>query len=157
MPVSAAMVGSAGNVYPQPINALVTGLSGAGKSTIANLLDNLSPKTRDLAERRLDQLREQRRALELRQGEIDRLAGEESQVQDSAHQVARFLGGLEFALRHGVPEEKLTALRRCIESVIVDKASGTADLKLRPLPAPFPRTRRPIAGRRNFPRRYLNT
>lgn len=29
VPVSAAMVGNAGNVYPQPINALVTGLSGA--------------------------------------------------------------------------------------------------------------------------------
>jgi hypothetical protein len=35
-----------------------------------------------------------------------------------------------------VGEEKMTALRRCVEKMLVDKAAGTAALHIRPLPAP---------------------
>ncbi len=106
------------------------------ESTIANLLDNLTPATRDLVEQRLTALREQRDQLARRLEEIHRLAAEENAAQEAAHDIARFLSSLEWTLRSGVGEERLTAFRRCIEKVVVDKPGGTAVLHIRPLPAP---------------------
>lgn len=114
-------------------------LEGERKRTdtsIANLLDNLTPATRDLAEVRLEELRRKRDSLERRGEELDRLASEQGRVQDTVRETARFLHGLEFALRHGLPEERLAGLRRCLESVIIDKQEGSAVLRLRPLPVP---------------------
>jgi hypothetical protein len=106
------------------------------EATIANLLDNLTPSTRDLVEDRLTTLREQRDALARRLAEIQRLAAEENAAQEAAHDIAKFLASLEWTLRHGVGEERLTAFRRCVENVVVDKPAGTAVLHIRPLPAP---------------------
>jgi hypothetical protein len=106
------------------------------ESTIANLLDNITPATRDLVGERLGQLRKHRADLELRRVEIERLAGEQTQVQDTVQEISSFIDNLVFVLRHGVGEEKMTALRRCVETVLVDKAAGTAALHIRPLPAP---------------------
>jgi DNA invertase Pin-like site-specific DNA recombinase len=106
------------------------------EATIANLLDNLTPSTRDLVEHRLTTLREQRDALARRLEEIQRLAAEEKAAQEAAHDIAKFLASLDWTLRNGLGEERLTALRRCIERVVVDKPAGSAVLHIRPLPAP---------------------
>ncbi len=104
------------------------------ESTIANLLDNMTPRNRDMVEQRLGDLRQQRAALDARHGELDRVAAEEGKVQETLHEVGRFLSGLEFTLRQGLPQEQLAAMRRCIGSVVVDKARGMAELSLRRLP-----------------------
>jgi hypothetical protein len=40
----------------------------------------------------------------------------------------KFLAGLEFVLREGVPQEKLVALRQCIEKISVNKPAGQIKL-----------------------------
>ena len=42
--------------------------------------------------------------------------------------------GLEFTLRQGLPQEKLCALRQCIERVLIDKAAQTATIRMRLVP-----------------------
>ncbi len=103
---------------------------------IAAILDNLGPATRDLAEERLADLREERQRLDTRATELDRIAAEEAQVQETAREVARFVSDLPFTLRHGLPQERLSALRRCVESVVINKGAGMASIALRPLAAP---------------------
>ncbi len=101
---------------------------------IANLLDHISATTRDLVEVRLAELRPQREQLLAREGELERLAQEQLEVQDIAHEVARFVAGLSFTLQRGEAEEKKIALRRCIDRIHVDKPKGAAVIRLRRLP-----------------------
>lgn len=101
---------------------------------IANLLDHITGSTRDLVEIRLDELRPERERLLAREGELERLAQEQREVQDIAHEVARFVAGLSFTLQRGEAEEKKIALRRCIDRIHVDKPKGTAVIRLRRLP-----------------------
>jgi hypothetical protein len=46
----------------------------------------------------------------------------------------RFLAGLDFTLNNGLPEEKLTALRRCIEKIHINKPAKKATLAIRLVP-----------------------
>ena len=47
----------------------------------------------------------------------------------------KFLADLEFVLREGVPQEKLVALRQCIEKISIDKPSGKIALDIYLVPA----------------------
>ena len=38
--------------------------------------------------------------------------------------MSRCIAGLEFVLREGLPQEKLVALRQCLERVSIDKPSS---------------------------------
>jgi len=107
------------------------------ESTMRNLLDSISPATRDLIEERLVELRKERERLAVRSEELDRLAAEQGEVRDTTHDIAKFLAALPWTLREGVPAERLTALRRCIEGIAIDRPSGTAEVRLRPLPSPM--------------------
>lgn len=75
------------------------------EATIANLLDNITPGTRDLAEQRLSELRHKREEFQLRATELERLVAQHRQVDEMAHEVSKFLNSLEFTLGHGLPEE----------------------------------------------------
>ena len=46
----------------------------------------------------------------------------------------RWSSGLEYTLRQGLPQEKLIALRRCIEKIEIDKPDGTVRLTVRSVP-----------------------
>lgn len=104
------------------------------EATIANLLDSITPTIREDVERRLGQLRAERKVLESRDVELDLLQAGQAKVKEVVHEQAKFLAGLEFTLRHGLPEERKVALRRCVAEVVVDKAAGTAGVSLRELP-----------------------
>lgn len=103
------------------------------EAAIANLLDHMTEKTRDLAEQRLGESRTQRQKLDVRRGELDHLAGEEAKVQETVHELARFIDGLEFTLRHGLPAEKMAALRRCASDVRIGP-DHRVELAIRQLP-----------------------
>jgi hypothetical protein len=47
----------------------------------------------------------------------------------------QFLNGLEFTLRQGLPQEKLSALRQCIEKIWVNKPEREIKLAVRWVPA----------------------
>lgn len=106
------------------------------ESTMRALLDSISPATRDLVGERLAELRAERERLATRSEELDRMAGQQGEVRDTVHDLERFLAGLEWTLTHGVNEERLTALRKCVEGIRIDKSAGRATLMVRALPSP---------------------
>ncbi len=76
----------------------------------------------------------QRQQLESRIDELDRLATSQAEITATAADAMHFLSSLEFTLRQGLPQEKLTVLRQCIERVHIDKQENTATLSIRPIP-----------------------
>ena len=47
----------------------------------------------------------------------------------------KFISGLEFTLHNGLPQEKLVALRQCVERIYVNKPAGKIKLALRQVSA----------------------
>ncbi len=105
-------------------------------AAISNLLDNLSPATRDLVEERLAALRAERDRLAQRSDELARLESEQAEVRETVRDLQRFVSSLAWTLREAVPEERKSAIRKCVERIAVDKPEGTAVVHIRPLPNP---------------------
>jgi hypothetical protein len=103
--------------------------------TINNLLDNITPANREFVDQRLKELADQRRQLESRLDELDRQAASQTEIKSIAAEALRFLTGLEFTLRQGLPHEKLAALRQCLDRVHVDKPADEAVIAIRMIPA----------------------
>ncbi len=103
--------------------------------TINNLLDNITAANREFADQRLKELAERRQRLESRIDEFDRLAASQAEIKSIAAETARFLSGLEFTFRNGFPQEKLAALRQCIDRIRVDKPAATVTVNIRMIPA----------------------
>ena len=99
------------------------------EGTIANLLDNLSNATRDLAEERLATLRVERERLARRAEELERLSLNEGRVRDTTHEVGTFLAGLDHTLRHAPGEHRKAAVRRCVEGITVRSDGEAIDLQ----------------------------
>ncbi len=87
------------------------------ESTIAQLLDNMSPETREMIEERLSELRTERERLKVRAEELERVSVREAEVQDMVGQLWAFLAGLEATLREGVNDQRVAAVRRCISFI----------------------------------------
>ena len=47
----------------------------------------------------------------------------------------QFLASLEFTLREGLPQEKLVALRQCIDRIHINKPASKIKLALRVIPS----------------------
>lgn len=103
--------------------------------TINNLLDNITAANREFVDERLNELADQRQRLEARIDEFDRLAASQAEIKSIATETARLLSGLEFTLRNGFPQEKLAALRQCIDRIRVDKPADEAVIAIRMIPA----------------------
>ncbi len=67
--------------------------------------------------------------------ELDRLTVSQAEIKAVAAEALQFISGLEFTLRRGLPQEKLVALRQCVERVFIDKPSGHVTLQIRTVPA----------------------
>jgi DNA invertase Pin-like site-specific DNA recombinase len=98
--------------------------------TINNLLDNITSANRQFVDRRLGELQQEKLQLESRLEELDRLSLSRDEINSIVSDSMKFLAGLEFVLREGVPQEKLVALRRCVEKIDVDKPSGQVKLAI---------------------------
>jgi len=101
---------------------------------INNLLDNITETNREHVDSRLNELTQQKQQLEARIKELDRLSLSQAEVETIAADAMQFLSGLECTLRQGLPQEKLVALRRCIEKVSINKPDGTVKLTVRSVP-----------------------
>jgi hypothetical protein len=104
------------------------------ESTIANLLDHITERSRDMVEQRLSTLRSERTRLSRRGEELEHLALEQTHVADTGREVGKFLSGLAFTLHHGLPDERMSALRRCVQSIVVNRPESVATMTLRTLP-----------------------
>ncbi len=105
------------------------------KKTISNLLDNITHKNREYIDRQLNELKQQREQLETRLEELDRFSLSQAEIDSIVTDSMKFLSGLEFTLRQGLPEEKLAALRQCIEKIWVNKPASQIKLAIRIVPA----------------------
>ena len=101
---------------------------------INNLLDNITSTNREYVDRRLNELKKQRQQLEARLEELDQLSLSQDEIDNIVTDSMQFLSGLEFTLRQGLPQEKLVALRQCIERFWIDKPAGTIKLAIRLVP-----------------------
>jgi site-specific DNA recombinase len=101
---------------------------------IENLLDNLTETNREFVDKRLNELRNQRQQLEQRLEELDRLSISQVEIQATVADSIKFISSLEFTLHKGLPQEKLVALRQCIERIWINKPSGNIKLAIRLVP-----------------------
>jgi len=104
------------------------------KKIISNLLDNITATNRQLVDQRLRELQQRKEKLEARLEELDRLVVSQAEIKSIAADAMQFVSGLEFTLRESLAQEKLVALRRCIEKISINKPSGTVRLKVRSVP-----------------------
>ncbi len=102
---------------------------------IDNLLDNLTETNRQYVDERLEGLTDQRRQIEKRLEELDRLASSQAEITSIAADALKFLSGLAFTLREGLPQEKLVALRQCIQQVYINAPDRVARIRLFTVPA----------------------
>ncbi len=102
---------------------------------IDNLLDNITPTNREYVDQRLNELKQQRQQLKIRLEELDQLSLSQAEINGIVTDSMQFLSGLEFTLRQGLPQEKLVALRQCIEEIWVNKPAGEIKLAICLVPA----------------------
>jgi hypothetical protein len=86
-------------------------------------------------DKRLNELTLQRQQLEARLEELDRLSLSQAEIDTIVTDAIQFLAGLEFTLHQGLPQEKLVALRQCIEKIWVNKPTGEIKLAICLVPA----------------------
>jgi len=98
--------------------------------TISNLLDNITSANREFVDQRLGELKKQKHQLQTRLEELDRLSLSRDEINNIVSDSMKFLAGLEFVLGEGVPQEKLVALRQCIENISVDRPNGRITLAI---------------------------
>lgn len=106
------------------------------ESNISTLLDNISPKTRDLIEERLGELRKERDRLDSRSEELERVSVREAEVLDIVQELGAFIAGLEITLRQGVNDKRVATLRRCVERIETACAAtvvGVGSIRLVPI------------------------
>jgi hypothetical protein len=102
---------------------------------INNLLDNITSTNRQFVDKRLNELTKQRLRLEGRLQELERLSISQVQTDAIVTDAKKFISALEFTLHQGLPQEKLVALRKCIEKILVNKSAGEIRLVIRLVPA----------------------
>ncbi len=49
-------------------------------------------------------------------------------------EVMQFISGLKFTLTQNLPQEKLAALRQCIERIHINKSNGRIKMQIREVP-----------------------
>jgi Tfp pilus assembly protein PilO len=82
----------------------------------------------------LIELKQQKQQFEARLEELDRLVISQAEIKNMVADAMQFLSRLGFTLREGLAQEKLVALRRCIEKISINKPDGTVKVIVRSVP-----------------------
>jgi transcriptional regulator of heat shock response len=101
---------------------------------INNLLDNLTKANREYVDKRLTELNGQRKQLEERLRELDLLALSQVEIRTTVADTLKFISGLEYTLTQGLPQEKIVALRQCIERIWMNVPEKTIKIQMNALP-----------------------
>ena len=104
------------------------------QNTINNLLDNITSANRDFVDQRLKELNERRQAIQLRLEELDCVAAGQAEINNIVTNTEKFIASLPYTLREGVPQERLVALRQCIERIHIDKPNGQITVNIQVVP-----------------------
>ncbi len=81
------------------------------------------------------ELMKQRQQLETRLEELELLSVSQGEIKQIANDAMEFITSLEHILRHGLPQEKLAALRRCVKRILVNKPEGKMAMQILLIPA----------------------
>jgi hypothetical protein len=102
--------------------------------TIANLLDNITAANRAFVDERLAVLGREKDEVERRIEELERVA--QARVEESAlvREAWEFLHELPAVLRHGSPDKRIRAMRRCVSAIKLDIERREAVLSLQRVP-----------------------
>ncbi len=73
--------------------------------------------------------------MEARLEELDRFTATQAEIRAIVDDTLRFLSGLEYTLRQGLPQEKLVALRQCVHRIHVDRPASEIKLTLQTVPS----------------------
>jgi DNA invertase Pin-like site-specific DNA recombinase len=104
-------------------------------TTIANLLDNITPANRQLADERLAHLGKERDRLIARSADLESLTMSEHEVRNVVAETHAFLGSLAAVLRGEDFARRQAAVRRCVQRVWVDSEHHAARVEVFKLPA----------------------
>ncbi len=64
-----------------------------------------------------------------------RLAASQAEINSIVTDALQFISGLKFTLTQGLPQEKLCALRQCVERILIDKPDRSVIVKIKAVPA----------------------
>ena len=101
---------------------------------INNLLDNLTAENREFVDKRLADLRERQDTMKIRDEELECMELAQASIDSTVKEAMGFLKKLEFTLKEGLPQEKLVAIRQCVERVWIDKVGGIVKVGVRKVP-----------------------
>ena len=66
--------------------------------------------------------------------ELKRLSLSQAEINTMVTESMQFLAGLEFTLHNGLPQEKIVALRQCLEKIGINKPAGEIVLAIQTVP-----------------------
>ncbi len=101
---------------------------------VRNLLDHIKVSNRDTVNQRLDELSRERDTIESQLASLNQALLEDDEIQELVAETIAFAASLDSTLHHGSPDQRRTALRRCVDGVVIDHPNKRAELKLRVLP-----------------------
>ncbi len=102
---------------------------------VARLLDHISAGTREAIEERITTLRGERSAARGRIEELDRIEVSRVEADALVEEVGAFVNGLEWMLRDAGPEQRVSAIRRCVEGIRTGTDSSHATVTTFNVPA----------------------
>ena len=97
---------------------------------IDNLLDNSTSENRKFVDKRLSKLKDQNTILESWLKELGKLESSQDNIKDIVSQVMKFISSLEYTLNQGLPQEKLVAVRQCVERIWIDHTKRKIKIQL---------------------------
>ncbi len=101
---------------------------------VRNLLDHIKVSNRDIVNQRLDELSRERDTIELQLASLNQAVLEDDEIKELVQATIIFASSLDSTLHHGSLDQRRTALRRCVDGVVIDHPNKRAELKLRVLP-----------------------
>ena len=101
---------------------------------VRNLLDHIKASNRDIVNQRLDELSRERDSLESQLASLNQSVLEEDEIQELVQETILFASNLDSTLHHGSLDLRRTALRRCVDSIVIDYLSKQIEIKFRILP-----------------------
>ena len=96
--------------------------------------DSIKVSNRDIVNQRLDELSRERDGLESQLASLNQAVLEEDEIQELVQETIIFASSLDSTLHHGSLDQRRTALRRCVEGIVIDHPNKRAEMTLRVLP-----------------------
>jgi DNA invertase Pin-like site-specific DNA recombinase len=102
--------------------------------TVVNLLDNLTAVNRDLVDRRISDIKREKATLEADLESLNRKAVSKRELRGIIEDAWQFVSTLGSTLSDAPMPLRQAALRRCIDSIVVDRERSTAVVGFRVVP-----------------------